>query len=151
VEFNARFGDPETEVILPLLESNLLDVMLAVARGDSIEGAELRSSKNAALTTILAAQGYPGTPLKGQPITIPDSVASATDVIVFHAGTKAEGNRVVTSGGRVLAVTAIAPRLPQAAERSRAAAAAIQFEGRQYRRDIGWREIARLTAPAPGH
>jgi phosphoribosylamine--glycine ligase len=110
VEFNARFGDPETEVILPLLESSLLDVMLAVARGDSIKNTELRSSNNAALTTVLAAQGYPGTPLKGQPITIPDSVASANDLLVFHAGTKVEGDRIVTSGGRVLAVTAIAPK-----------------------------------------
>ncbi len=148
VEFNARFGDPETEVVLPLLESNLLAVLLAVARGESIKGAELKTKPEAALTTVLAAGGYPGTPLKDQPVTIPDWVNDAADVLVFHAGTRKDGNQVVTSGGRVLVVTAVAPTLTQAAERSRAAAEAIQFEGKQYRRDIGWRELARLTSTA---
>jgi phosphoribosylamine--glycine ligase len=148
VEFNARFGDPEAEVVLPLLESNLLDVLLTVARGESLEGIELKNKTSAALTTVLAAGGYPGTPLKGQAITIPDWVSAAEDLIVFHAGTRRDGDRVVTSGGRVLEVTAVAPTLLQAAERSRAAAEAIDFEGKQYRRDIGWREIARLQPPA---
>jgi phosphoribosylamine---glycine ligase len=145
VEFNARFGDPEAEVVLPLLESNLLEVMLAIARGESIKGMEPKHRSGAALTTVLAAAGYPGTPEKGKPIAVPDWVTTADDLLVFHAGTRREGDRVVTAGGRVLAVTALAPTLKQAADRSRAAANAIEFEGKQFRRDIGWRELRRQS------
>jgi len=143
VEFNARFGDPETQVVLPLLGSSLLDPMLAVARGDTLTPYSLEWRPGAALTTVLAAAGYPGAYTRGDEITIPDWVRDADDLIVFHAGTTREDGRLVTSGGRVLAVTAIAPTIERAAERSRAAAEAIDFKGKQFRRDIGWRELQR--------
>lgn len=148
VEFNARFGDPETQVVLPLLESSLLDPMLAIARGDRIAGATTSWKNAAALTTVLAAAGYPETPRKGDEINIPAAFAESDDVLVFHAGTKLVDGRLVTDGGRVLAVTAVAPTLAQAAERSRAASESITFAGRQYRRDIGWRELARSAGTA---
>jgi phosphoribosylamine--glycine ligase len=148
IEFNARFGDPETQAILPLLESSLLDPMLAIARGESIRGTQLRWRNAAALTTVLAAAGYPGTYPRGEAITIPQAVSDAHDVVVYHAGTALRAGGLVTAGGRVLAVTAVAPDMKTAAERSRWAAAAIEFPGRYYRTDIGWRELARRVAAA---
>jgi phosphoribosylamine---glycine ligase len=143
VEFNARFGDPETEVILPLLQSSLLEPMLAIARGDSIAGAQLQFRPAHALTTILASAGYPGTYEKGKRIRIPVALEQQDDVLLFHSGTVLNDGELQTSGGRVLAVTGIGATLQQAAERSRAACDAIDFEGKQFRRDIGWREVAR--------
>jgi phosphoribosylamine--glycine ligase len=143
VEFNARFGDPETEVLLPLLESSLLEPMLAIARGQSIAGQSLRWRQAHSLTTVVAAGGYPGRVENGKEIHIPEWVRRADDVIVFHAGTRLAGGRILTAGGRVLAVTALGATLEAAAQRSRAAAAAIEFEGRQFRADIGWRELQR--------
>jgi phosphoribosylamine--glycine ligase len=139
VEFNCRFGDPETQVVLPLLRSSLLVPMLEIARGGSIAGARLEWETGAAATTVLASAGYPGDYPSGLPVRLP----ADPDVLVFHAGTREEEGRLVTSGGRVLAVTALAPTVAEAAERSRAAAELISFEGKQFRRDIGWREIAR--------
>jgi phosphoribosylamine---glycine ligase len=148
VEFNCRFGDPETQVVLPLLASSLLEPVLAIARGESIEGMTLAWHPGAAATTVLASGGYPGDYKGGFPIDLPPDLESGGDVIVFHAGTKRdEAGRLVTSGGRVLAVTALAPTVAEAAERSRRAAEGIRFEGRTLRRDIGWREAARAGAP----
>jgi phosphoribosylamine---glycine ligase len=148
IEFNARFGDPETQAVLPLLTSSLLEPLLAIARGDSVRDLRCGWRRGAAVTTVLAAAGYPGTIERGREITIPDSVASAADVLVYHGGTALQDGRLVTSGGRVLAVTGLGPDFAAAAARSRAAADAIAFEGKQYRRDIGWRELARLQASA---
>ncbi len=150
VEFNARFGDPETEVVLPLLESSLLDPMLAVARGGRLgaAGADLQWRGGCALTTVLASAGYPGPYERGKEIRIPRWVEDADDIVLFHMGTRLQDGRLVTSGGRVLAVTAVAPTIEAAAARSREAAAAIEFEGKQYRRDIGWREVARGAGAA---
>ena len=148
VEFNARFGDPETEVVLPLLASSLLEPLLAIARGDAIAGSALAWKPLAALTTVLAAPGYPDAPEKGAPITIPAALDARDDIHVYHAGTKRVEGQLVTDGGRVLAVTAISPTLEEAARQSRAAAASITFPGRQYRRDIGWRELARSAGAA---
>jgi len=148
VEFNARFGDPETQVVLPLMRSSLLEPLLAIARGESIRGHEFAWHDAAAVTTVLAARGYPEAPEKGKPITIPEDLRRAEDVLVFHAGTRIDDGRLVTSGGRVLAVTAVAPAFETAAARSRAAAEAIDFDGKQYRRDIGWRELKRRGATA---
>jgi phosphoribosylamine---glycine ligase len=147
IEFNARFGDPETQALLPLLQGSLLDPMLAIARGEGLGRLALEWKPAAALTTVLASAGYPGPYQKGKPIHIPDWVQQADDVLVFHAGTRIDtSGRLVTDGGRVLAVTALAPDMRRAAERSREAAAAIEFEGRYYRDDIGWRELQRLAA-----
>lgn len=144
VEFNCRFGDPETQVVLPLLSSSLLDLMMTVAEGGSLAGRRVETAAGAAVTTVVASGGYPGPYEKGKRITLPDDLGD--DVIVFHAGTKAEDGSLVTSGGRVLAVTAVAPTFSAAAEASRAAAARVDFEGAFFRSDIGWRERAR-TGP----
>jgi phosphoribosylamine---glycine ligase len=146
IEFNCRFGDPEAEVVLPLLESSLLEPMTAIARGESVKDMELAWRDAAAVTTVLAAAGYPGKVERGREITIPDDVAADASVIVYHAGSAIRDGRLVTNGGRVLAVTGIAADMRTAAEHSRRAADAITFEGKQYRRDIGWRELQRLDA-----
>jgi phosphoribosylamine---glycine ligase len=144
IEFNCRFGDPEAEVVLPLLESSLLEPMLAIARGESIRDMQLAWRDAAAVTTVLAAAGYPGKVERGQEISVPDEVLQAPGVTVYHAGSAISEGRLVTSGGRVMAVTAVAPDMLTAAERSRWAAERIHFQGKQYRRDIGWRELQRL-------
>ena len=149
VEFNCRFGDPETQVVLPLLESSLLEPMLEIARGGRLGGATLESADTAALTTVVAAGGYPGHYEKGRPITIPDSVTSDPDVLLFHAGTRMGANGLETSGGRVIAATCLGSTLSRAAAKSRDAAAAIDFEGKQFRSDIGWREFARSELERP--
>ena len=141
IEFNARFGDPETQVVLPMLESSLLELILPVARGERMpEGVKARWREGAALTTVLASRGYPDAFETGKPITIPPHDSS---VLVFHAGTKLVDNHVVTSGGRVLSVTALGSTLQDAADKSRQVAEQIQFENKYFRRDIGWRELKR--------
>ncbi|HEX8430714.1 MAG TPA: phosphoribosylamine--glycine ligase [Longimicrobium sp.] len=146
VEFNCRFGDPETQAVLPLLRSSLLEPVLEIARGGSIAGARLDWHGGAAATTVLASAGYPGDHRSGDAIHIPAELEGRDDVIVFHGGTTLENGELRTSGGRVLAVTGMAPTLAEAAERSRAAAESISFEGKQFRRDIGWREMGRAGA-----
>ncbi|MGI9189789.1 MAG: phosphoribosylamine--glycine ligase [Longimicrobiaceae bacterium] len=143
VEFNCRFGDPETQVVLPLLDGSLLEPLREVAHGGSIAGWEPRWHSGAAVTTVLASAGYPGDYPKGVPIRIPEELKAADDLLVFHAGTTRRDGELVTSGGRVLSVTALAPTVAEAAERSRRGAERIDFEGKHFRRDIGWREIAR--------
>jgi phosphoribosylamine---glycine ligase len=148
VEFNARFGDPETEAILPLLESSLLEPLLAVASGRGLTGQHLRWSSNHAVTTVVAAAGYPGKPRQGSAITLPPV---EENVHVFHAGTTLDATgQLVTAGGRVFAVTAVAPTLEAARAESARVAGAIELEGKQLRRDIGWREQER-GAGAPGN
>jgi phosphoribosylamine--glycine ligase len=147
VEFNCRFGDPETQVVLPLLDCSLLEPVQEIARGHSIEGMTLDWKPGAAVTTVLASGGYPGDYPTGVPITVDPSVESTDDVIVFHAGTQREPDgRLVTAGGRVFAVTALGDTVAEAAARSREAAEGIRFEGRHFRRDVGWREAARVEA-----
>ena len=143
VEFNCRFGDPETQAVLPLLDSSLLEPMQAIARGASVQDIEPHWREQAAVTTVLASGGYPGSYEKGKVIEIPDTLQSSDNVLIFHAGTTRRDGKLVTSGGRVLAVTGLGPDVGSAMERSRDAAEAITFEGRQYRRDIGWRELER--------
>jgi phosphoribosylamine---glycine ligase len=147
IEFNARFGDPETQAILPLLESSLLEPLSAIARGESIRGLRLAWRAGAAVTTVLAAAGYPGRVTSGDEIVIDDDVARAEDVVIHHAGTVMRDGRLLTAGGRVLAVTGLGADMAAAAARSRWAAERVHFAGKQYRRDIGWRETARQQAP----
>lgn len=144
IEFNCRFGDPEAQAILPVLPAGLLPVLRMVAEGGWMPaGMKLGEARGAAVTTVLAAAGYPDAPQHGAEILIPDGLED-DHTLVFHAGTTTDGQgKLRVSGGRVLAVTAVAPTVAAAADRSRAAAARIRFEGIQYRRDIGWREIAR--------
>jgi phosphoribosylamine--glycine ligase len=149
VEFNCRFGDPETQVVLPLMESSLLELMVEVAEGGSLAGRSARARPGAGVTTVLASEGYPGDYPKGRAITIPAELDDDPNVIVFHAGTAVQDGALVTSGGRVLNVTGLGATLSEAAARSRAAAQAIAFEGKQLRRDIGWRELARDERAKP--
>ena len=142
-EFNCRFGDPEAQVVLPLLESSLLDPMLEIARGGRLGATTLAWSERSALTTVLASGGYPGAYKKGEAIHIPDSVKEDPDVLLFHAGTTTGPNGLETSGGRVIAATGLGTTLAQAASKSRDAASGIEFSGKQFRGDIGWREFAR--------
>lgn len=146
VEFNCRFGDPETEALMPLLESSLLDPVLAVARGERLSGA-LRWSSDYAVTTVLAADGYPESPRKGAPITLP---ATVEGVHVFHAGTARDPTgRLITAGGRVLAVTAVAPTMDEARAASVDAAEEIHFAGKHFRSDIGGRSPILQTIRHP--
>ncbi len=144
IEFNARFGDPEAQVVLPLLESSLLDLLLEVARGGSIAHVQPRYRPGAALTTVVAARGYPEAPETGKPITLPSWLENDNNVLLFHAGTRRDNGQLVTSGGRVFSVTGLGITLQEAADRSRAAAQAIEFDGAYFRRDIGWRELERV-------
>jgi len=146
VEFNCRFGDPETQALIPLLGSSLLEPVRAIAEGDTLNGATLEWSEGAALTTILGAEGYPERHEVGHPITIPEWVEEAENIVLFHGRTALEGGELVTAGGRVLAVTGLGPTIAEAAARSRAAAEAITFRDKYYRRDIGWRELERIGA-----
>ncbi|MGE0442183.1 MAG: phosphoribosylamine--glycine ligase [Gemmatimonadales bacterium] len=140
VEFNCRFGDPETQVILPRLEPGLADALLACATGAPIPDLGVRPG--AAVTTVLAAKGYPDRPEKGAAIDIPVDLSDGA--LVFHAGTTRDDHGVLrAAGGRVIAVTGVGPSFAAAQQISREAAERITFDGKQFRRDIGWREAAR--------
>jgi phosphoribosylamine--glycine ligase len=141
IEFNCRFGDPEAEVVLPLVSGGLIDCIEAIASGRGVTPIEIRSG-SAAVTTVLAARGYPDAPEKGAVIELPDALPE--NVTVYHAGTmRDETGALRAAGGRVFAVTAVADDLESARDASRAAAEAVRFDGKQFRRDIGWRELAR--------
>ena len=143
VEFNCRFGDPETEALLPLMRSSLLEPVLAVARGEGLAGVPGLTWRQGehAVTTVVASHGYPDAPRTGDAITLP---APTPGVEIFHAGTAVDpSGRLVTAGGRVAAVTAVARSFEAARAASAAQAGAIEFAGRQLRTDIGWRESKR--------
>jgi len=134
LEFNCRFGDPETQSLLPRIEGDLLGALAAAAAGD-VRGAELAEAQDAAVTIVLAAGEYPAHNDAGGAIDGIDD-AEAAGALVFHAGTALRGDRLVTNGGRILNVTATAPTLSSARERAYAAAEAITFPGVRYRTDI---------------
>ena len=136
IEYNCRFGDPETQVVLPLLESDLLTVMQAVTNGTLAE-TEVKFSDKHACCVILASEGYPVSYKKGFPISIPADVLPCT----YIAGAKKEMGQLVTSGGRVLGVTAVADSLKEAIDASYAMAEQIRFEGAYKRSDIGARAL----------
>lgn len=134
VEFNCRFGDPETEVVLPLFAGDLLEVMWAVAH-DRLDPAMVTWHAHAAVCVVMASSGYPASSEAGTPIELPGALPDG--VTVFHAGTRrGESGRLETAGGRVLTVTAVAPDIPAAVDRAYSAVASIHFSGAQYRRDI---------------
>ncbi len=142
VEFNCRFGDPETEALMPLMDSSLLELIASVAGGGSLASSRSPDWKPlAAVTTVVAADGYPEKPRTGDVIRLPETPG---DVHVFHAGTALNSSgQLVTAGGRVLAITAVAEGLFEAAEHSREYAEQVSFKGKQLRGDIGWRELTR--------
>ena len=134
LEFNVRFGDPETQAVLPRLRSDLLDLLARAGRPGGLAGARLEWDDRSAVTLVLAAGGYPEAPRTGEEIFGLDDVGAGIEVT--HAGTRDDGGRVVTAGGRVLNVTALGDSLRSARAAAYAAADAISFEGRQMRRDI---------------
>lgn len=136
LEFNCRFGDPETQPILMRLSSDLLDALLAAATGD-LGSVSLEWKKEAAVCVVMAAKGYPGEYLKGSEINGLAEAALLPDTVVFHAGTRASDGRIVTSGGRVLGVTALGADIKGAIENAYRAVGKISWEGAQYRKDIG--------------
>jgi phosphoribosylamine--glycine ligase len=138
LEFNVRGGDPETQVLLPLIDTPLVEIFQAV-REQRLGALKIRVNSQYAVTIVMAAAGYPGTPETGVPVNGLD--LDTPNTAVFQAGTKQEGNQVVTNGGRVLSVTAWATNLASARELAYQRLAKIHFAGSQYRRDIA----ARLT------
>jgi phosphoribosylamine--glycine ligase len=137
LEFNCRFGDPETQVILPRIETDIIDIFMAISE-QRLSKVNVKWSDEASLCVILASEGYPGKYRKGLPITGLEMVKGLKDVIVFHAGTKFnEEGAIVTSGGRVLGVTALGNDLQEARQKAYSAVGLINFEGMQYRKDIG--------------
>jgi phosphoribosylamine--glycine ligase len=140
LEFNCRFGDPETQVLIPRLEGDLGELLLAAATGD-LAGCAPRWTPDACVGVVLASEGYPEAPRPGAEVAGLDRVESLPDVWAFHAGTSTEGGRVLTSGGRVLTVSAVAPTLEAARERAYEACSLIEFEGMQLRTDIA-REVS---------
>jgi phosphoribosylamine--glycine ligase len=134
LEFNARFGDPETQVMLPLLKTDLVDIMLAVANG-SLDRVKVEWSSDACVGVVLASGGYPTDYQTGFPITGLNSLDK--DIMVFHAGTRLDSGRVVTSGGRVLSVVATGQTLNEAREKVYNNITRISFEGCHHRKDIG--------------
>jgi phosphoribosylamine--glycine ligase len=138
LEFNCRMGDPETQPIMMRLKSDLFDVMMA-ATSESLDKIELEWDRRVALGVVLAAAGYPLNPRKGDAISgLP---ADSLEAMVFHAGTTEQDGKVLTSGGRVLCVTALGDSVRQAQQKAYAAVAGVQFDGMQYRKDIGYRAI----------
>lgn len=140
LEYNARFGDPETQVYMRLLKSDLLDLLESSERGDMIYHINDWES-GFAVNIVLASAGYPGEYKKGVPITGIEEAEKDPRVVVFHAGTKMEGEQLVTNGGRVLGVSAIGATLREALDAAYAAADKIHFEGKQLRRDIGAKSL----------
>ncbi|MBC7893375.1 MAG: phosphoribosylamine--glycine ligase, partial [Sphingobacteriaceae bacterium] len=143
IEYNARMGDPETEAVLPRVESDWVELLLAAAEG-RLDEQELKISEKIAVTTVLVSGGYPGDYAKGHEISFVETPANVT---VFHAGTTQQDGTIVTSGGRVLAVTALGDSLETARAASQQAAEGITFEGKQYRKDIGL-DLAAYTQQA---
>jgi phosphoribosylamine--glycine ligase len=140
LEFNTRMGDPETQPIMMRLKTDLFDVFMAATEG-TLDEVELQWDRRVALGVVMAAAGYPLSPRKGDAITgLP---ADGTDAMVFHAGTVAQGKTVLTSGGRVLCVTALGDSVKIAQQRAYDLLQSIRFDGAQYRRDIGFRAIKR--------
>jgi phosphoribosylamine--glycine ligase len=147
LEFNVRFGDPETQAIVPRLEGDLTAALLAAAEGRLGRGA-LAVRDEACVSVVLASSGYPGAPRVGDAIEGIDEAAAGDGVSLFHAGTALSDGQLVTAGGRVLDVTAVAPTIGEARERAYAAAELVRFDGKQLRGDVARRAAEREAARA---
>jgi phosphoribosylamine--glycine ligase len=143
IEFNCRFGDPETQVVLPLLESDLVPLLLACCDG-TLNRMGIGWKSGSCVSVVMASGGYPGPFTKGFPIHGIEEAEQEPGVTVFHAGTAHRGEQVVTNGGRVLNVTATAPNIAAAIEKAYAAVGKIHFDNAHYRTDIGQKAIRRL-------
>lgn len=145
IEYNVRFGDPETQVLMMRLKSDLLAALIATADG-VLSNFDLRWSDDAALTIVMAANGYPGPPLKGTEIRGLDAAKQVPNVEIFHAGTRRDGAHLLADGGRVLNVTGRGRTVAEAREAAYAAAGKIDWPDGFYRKDIGWRALQRNDA-----
>jgi phosphoribosylamine--glycine ligase len=146
LEYNARFGDPETQVIMARMRSDIVPILRGVAEGD-LKDTKIDWAKEPAVCVVLASRGYPeATPETGKPITGLDAFQGEEDVVIFHAATAAKEGAVVSVGGRVLGVTALGANLDAAIQRAYEAVAKLSFEGMHYRKDIGKKALARLHA-----
>ena len=139
IEYNARFGDPECQVLMTRFAGDLADLLLAIAQERLADAETPRFSGDTALTVVMAAKGYPGTPDKGGAIALP----SNAEANIFHAGTALKDGQLVANGGRVLNVTGRGKTATEAQAKAYAAVDAIEFPTGFCRRDIGWREVAR--------
>jgi len=138
IEYNCRMGDPETEVVMPRLKNDLVELFLSVA-AQTLDKQTVQADERTACTVVAVSGGYPGPYQKGLPITGLDKLAPGNgDTLVFHAGTRTDGDAVLTNGGRVLCVTSFAEIVYEAVERSRDVLEKINFVGLYYRRDIGY-------------
>ena len=146
IEYNVRFGDPECEAIMPLIEGDFAELLFAVATGKLAQIEPPRLAPKHAMTVVVAARGYPGTPASGGAIREIDAAEQVEGVTVFHAGTALGDGGLVAKGGRVLAVTAIADTFANARARAYRAIDQIDFADGFHRRDIGWRELRREDA-----
>jgi phosphoribosylamine--glycine ligase len=146
IEYNVRFGDPECEAIMPLIDGDLADLLLAVGTGRLADAPTPRLIGKHAVTIVVAARGYPGAPASGGLIREIEAAEQIDGVTVFHAGTAFGENGLVAKGGRVLAVTAVAESFANARARAYRAVDQIDFADGFHRRDIGWRELARENA-----
>ena len=134
IEYNCRMGDPETEAVVPRIESDLLELISSCFSGNLNEK-EIVISKQSATTVMLVSGGYPEAYEKGKKITLPDETQGS---IIFHSGTKMDANNLVTNGGRVLALTSFASNFREAVQRSMKLGERIEFDGKNFRRDIGF-------------
>jgi len=144
LEFNCRFGDPETQVLLPRLKSDLVPLMMACIDGTLDQHTDIEWHTQAATCVVMASGGYPNPYQTGKTITGLEEAESIDDVNVFHAGTEQDENNIVTAGGRVLGVTALAEDLKTAIEKAYQGVSAIHFDGAHYRKDIGYRALSRI-------
>ncbi|RIA47374.1 phosphoribosylamine--glycine ligase [Dichotomicrobium thermohalophilum] len=150
IEYNVRFGDPEAQVLMMRLQSDLLPVLLAACDG-RLHEADIAWRAETALTVVMATRGYPGAYEKGSEIRGVEDAAGMADVEVFHAGTKREGGKLIASGGRVLSVTALGKTVREAHARAYEAVSRIDWPAGFYRQDIGWRDVVRETAGEPAN
>jgi len=144
LEFNARFGDPETQVILMRMKSDLVPLLLTTAKSN-LEEAEVEWHDCASICVVMASNGYPDTYEKGLPISGLEALKGLDNVQVFHAGTSLKDGKVVTSGGRVLGVTTVGKDLWEAQKNVYEALKKLSFNGAHYRRDIGAKAISRMS------